>query len=178
MSEYHFSLIRIDPIWIQIDSEQQSKDYQCCEIKWHHSLTAGAAPTEFGSIVREPKAEVAAAWRIRDVIMDANAMLVLPRWIVVIIKVATILPELRRKRKIVDQGIYSSTTTYYPGKKKTATTIMHKIRTLFLSWDIKKSSLIAPRCAAMREVAASRANVPISWSCWYCVIRTVFWFYA
>ena len=49
---------------------------------------------------------------------------------------------------------------YYPGQKKTATTIMHKIRTLFLSWDIdiKKSSLIALRCAAMREVAASRAT--------------------
>ena len=28
--------------------------------------------------------------------------------------------------------------------------------------------------AAMREVAASRATVPISWSVWYCVIRTVF----
>ena len=70
---------------------------------------------------------------------------------------------------------------HYPttlDKKKTATTIMHKIRTLFLSWDIEKSSLIALRCAAMREVAASRATVPISWSCWYCVIRTVFWFYA
>ena len=51
---------------------------------------------------------------------------------------------------------------YYPGEKKTATTIMHKIRTLFLSWDIKKSSLIALRCAAMREVAASRDTVPIS----------------
>ena len=47
-------------------------------------------------------------------------------------------------------------------KKKTATTIMHKIRTLFLSWDIEKSSLIALRCAAMREVVASRATVPIS----------------
>ena len=37
------------------------------------------------------------------------------------------------------------------------------------------------RCAAMPEVAACRATVPISWSCWscwYCVIRTVFWFYA
>ena len=68
--------------------------------------------------------------------------------------------------------------------KKTATYIMHKIRTLFLSWDIEKSSLIALRCAAMREVAASRATVPIScqsWSCWYHgyrMIRTVFWFYA
>ena len=40
---------------------------------------------------------------------------------------------------------------------------MHKIKTLFLSWDIEKSSLIALRCAAMREVAASRATVPISW---------------
>ena len=49
-----------------------------------------------------------------------------------------------------------------PWTKKTATTIMHKIRTLFLSWDIEKSSLIALRCAAMREVAASRATVPIS----------------
>ena len=49
-----------------------------------------------------------------------------------------------------------------PWKKKTATTIMHKIRTLFLSWDIEKSSLIALRCAAMRKVAASRATVPIS----------------
>ena len=49
---------------------------------------------------------------------------------------------------------------YYPGQKKTATTIMHKIRTLFLSWDIEKSSLIALRCAAMREVAAGRATVP------------------
>ena len=39
---------------------------------------------------------------------------------------------------------------------------MHKIRTLFLSWDIEKSSLIALRCAAMREVAAGRATVPIS----------------
>ena len=48
--------------------------------------------------------------------------------------------------------------TNYPGQKKTATTIMHKIRTLFLSWDIEKSSLIALRCAAMREVAASRAR--------------------
>ena len=47
---------------------------------------------------------------------------------------------------------------------------MHKFRTLFLSWDIEKSSLIALRCAAMREVAASRATVPISWSCWYWVI--------
>ena len=65
-----------------------------------------------------------------------------------------------------------------PWTKKTATTIMHKIRTLFLSWYIEKSSLIALRCAAMREVAASRATVPIFWSCWYCVIRTVFWFYA
>ena len=65
-----------------------------------------------------------------------------------------------------------------PWTKKTATTIMHKIRTLFLSRDIEKSSLTALRCAAMREVAASRATVPISWSCWYCVIRTVFWFYA
>ena len=51
---------------------------------------------------------------------------------------------------------------YYPGQKKTATTIMHKIRTLFLSWGIEKSSLIALWCAAMREVAASRATVPIS----------------
>ena len=49
-----------------------------------------------------------------------------------------------------------------PWPKKTATTIMHKIKTLFLSWDIKKSSLIALRCAAMRGVAASRATVPIS----------------
>ena len=49
-----------------------------------------------------------------------------------------------------------------PWTKKTATTIMHKIRTLFLSWEIEKSSLIALRCAAMREVAASRATVPIS----------------
>ena len=65
-----------------------------------------------------------------------------------------------------------------PWTKKMATTIMHKIRTLFLSWGIEKSSLIALWCAAMREVAASRATVPISWSCWYCVIRTVFWFYA
>ena len=35
---------------------------------------------------------------------------------------------------------------------------MHKIRTLFLSWDIEKSSLIALRCAAMRKVAAGRAR--------------------
>ena len=48
---------------------------------------------------------------------------------------------------------------------------MHKTRTLFLSRDIKKWSF----GAAMREVAASRATVPISW---YSVIRTVFWFYA
>ena len=35
---------------------------------------------------------------------------------------------------------------------------MHKIRTLFLSWDIEKSSLIALRCAAMRQVAASHVH--------------------
>ena len=52
---------------------------------------------------------------------------------------------------------------------------MLKIRTLFLSWDIEKSSLIALRCAAMHKATASRATVPIPW---YCVIRTVFWFYA
>ena len=57
-------------------------------------------------------------------------------------------------------------------KKKTATWIyMYKIRTLFLSWDIEKPSLIALRCSD----AWSGATVPISW---YCVIRTVFWFYA
>ena len=56
-------------------------------------------------------------------------------------------------------------------KEKTASWIMHKIRTLFLSWDIKKSSLIALRCSD----AQSRATMLISW---YCVIRTVFWFYA
>ena len=48
---------------------------------------------------------------------------------------------------------------YYPGqkkkkkkkKKKTATTIMHKIRTLFLSWDIEKSSLIGLWCSDARS---------------------------
>ena len=49
-----------------------------------------------------------------------------------------------------------------PWPKKTATTIMHEIRTLFLPSDNEKSSMIGLRCAAMREVAASRANVPIS----------------
>ena len=63
-----------------------------------------------------------------------------------------------------EHAYYCSTTVVLPWtKKKTATTIMHKIRTLFLSWDIEKSSLIALRCATMREVvAASRATVPIS----------------
>ena len=51
---------------------------------------------------------------------------------------------------------------------------MHKIRTLFLSWDIEKWSLIALRCAAMREVAASRATVPNSWSCWSCWLEQCF----
>ena len=37
---------------------------------------------------------------------------------------------------------------------------MHKIRTLFLSRDIEKSSLIALWCAVMREVAASRDSAP------------------
>ena len=46
--------------------------------------------------------------------------------------------------------------------KKTATWIVHKIRTLFLSWDIEKSSLIALG-AAMRKVAAIRATMPILW---------------
>ena len=83
----------------------------------------------------------------------------------------------------VSSVLFSSTMSdctlwLLPWPKETATTIMHKIRTLFLSWDIEKWSLIALRCAAMREVATSRATVPISWSCWYCVIRTVFWFYA
>ena len=36
-------------------------------------------------------------------------------------------------------------------KKKTATWIMHKIRTVFLSWDIEKSSLIALRCSDARS---------------------------
>ena len=63
---------------------------------------------------------------------------------------------------------WSYTGIVLPWPKKTATTIMHKVRTLFLSRDIEKSSLITLRCAAwaMREVAASRATVPISWSCW------------
>ena len=62
------------------------------------------------------------------------------------------------------RAVCTTTSWNYPGQKKTATTIMHKIRTLFLSWDIEKSSLIALRCAATREVlvAASRATVPIN----------------
>ena len=63
-------------------------------------------------------------------------------------------------------------TLYYnPGQKK------RPLR-LCIKSEHCKSSLIARRCAAMREVAASCATVPISWSCRYCVIRTVFWFYA
>ena len=48
-------------------------------------------------------------------------------------------------------------------KKKTATTIMHKIRTLFLSRDIEKSSLIALRCsdARSRGKPRHRANLVI-----------------
>ena len=47
--------------------------------------------------------------------------------------------------------------------KKTATTIMHKIRTLFLSRDIEKSSLIALRCgdARSRDKPRHRANLVI-----------------
>ena len=62
-----------------------------------------------------------------------------------------------RDAKHVDRSTHQY--MYYPGQKKTATTIMHKIRTLFLSWDIEKSSLIALRCAVTREVAAGRATV-------------------
>ena len=36
--------------------------------------------------------------------------------------------------------------------KKTASWIMHKIRILFLSWDIKKSTLIALRCSDARSL--------------------------
>ena len=55
----------------------------------------------------------------------------------------------------------SSDTTL--AKKKTATTIMNKIRTLFLSWDIEKSSLIALRCsdAQSRGKPRHRANLVI-----------------
>ena len=55
----------------------------------------------------------------------------------------------------------------WPKKKKTATMIMHKIRTLFLSLDIEKSSLIAPpsRCkcndAGSRSKPRHRANLVI-----------------
>ena len=39
-----------------------------------------------------------------------------------------------------------------PWPKKTATEIMHKIRTLFLSWDIKKSTVIALQgCSDVRS---------------------------
>ena len=48
-------------------------------------------------------------------------------------------------------------------KKKTATSIMHKIRTLFLSWDVEKSSLIALRCNDARSCGKPRhcANLVI-----------------
>ena len=39
-----------------------------------------------------------------------------------------------------------TSTTLAKKNNKTATPIMHKIRTLFLSWDIEKLSLIAFRC--------------------------------
>ena len=48
-------------------------------------------------------------------------------------------------------------------KKKTATWITHKIKTLFLSWDIEKSSLIALQCSDARSHGQSRhrANLVI-----------------
>ena len=47
--------------------------------------------------------------------------------------------------------------------KKTATAIMHNIRTLFLTWDIEISSLIALRCsdAWSRDKPRHRANLVI-----------------
>ena len=38
---------------------------------------------------------------------------------------------------------------------------MHKIRTLFLSWDIKKSSLVVLRCSDAQSRGCCRANVVI-----------------
>ena len=54
-------------------------------------------------------------------------------------------------------------TTSLVKKKKTATWIVHKIRTLFLSWDIEKTSLIALRCsdARSRGQPRHRANLVI-----------------
>ena len=56
-----------------------------------------------------------------------------------------------------------ATSFYYPGQKKTATTIMHKIRTLFQSWNIEKSSLITLRSsdARSRGKQSHRANLVI-----------------
>ena len=50
-----------------------------------------------------------------------------------------------------------------PWPRKTATWIMHKIRTLFLSWDIENSSMIALRCsdARSRDQPRHRANLVI-----------------
>ena len=53
----------------------------------------------------------------------------------------------------------------YPSKnqKKSATWIMHKIRTLFLPWDTEKSCLTALRCNDARSRATGLANLVIKW---------------
>ena len=122
---------------------------------WRPSPTAGAAPTEFGSIVREPKAEVVAAWRIRDVIIDANAMLVFPRWIVVIMKFATTLPDLSRYHTVQTTRI--NYRYYKEGRifvclllecedvwvlfQKSATWCIHSLKFWAQFWDHQEASL-------------------------------------
>ena len=76
--------------------------------------------------------------------------------------------ELVPRKKFVNYFTFGSGCTVdlpWPKKKKTATWIMTKIRTLFLSWNIENQAWSRFH-AAIREAAPP----------WYCVIWTVFWF--
>ena len=72
----------------------------------------------------------------------------------------------------------SGASYYYPGQKKTATTIMHKIKTLFLSRNISVIRRLAQWHDWPRLRASLHTEAQSSLIFRYPMIGTVFWFYA